>query len=125
MKTFLLIAIGLILGLPVHGQEGSAVMNDVTIWYDAFNKRNAALAEPVMSENWVDIPAAPGQPAGRGGVQFILDDLTKHLSRLQDHPCGNPSGRKQGRRAFGAHRHASGAVHGLSSEGPESDHPDH
>jgi steroid delta-isomerase-like uncharacterized protein len=77
MKKFLLIAVGLILGLPVHGQERSTVMNDVTIWYETFNKRNAALAEQVMSENWVDIPAAPGQPAGRGGVQFILDDLTK------------------------------------------------
>jgi len=77
MKKFLLIAIGLILSLPVHGQERSAVMNDVTIWYETFNKRNAALAEPVMSENWVDSPSAPGQPAGRGGVQFILDDLTK------------------------------------------------
>jgi steroid delta-isomerase-like uncharacterized protein len=77
MKKFPLTAIGLILSLPVHGQERRAVMNDVTVWYEAFNKLNAALAEPVMSENWVDIPAAPGQPAGRGGVQFILDDLTK------------------------------------------------
>ena len=65
MKKFLLIAVGLILGLPVHGQERSAIMNDVTIWYEAFNKRNAALAEQVMSADWVDIPAAPGQPAGR------------------------------------------------------------
>jgi hypothetical protein len=32
MKKFPLIAIGLILSLPVHGQERSAVMNDVTIW---------------------------------------------------------------------------------------------
>jgi steroid delta-isomerase-like uncharacterized protein len=77
MKKLLLIAVGLILSLPVLGQERSAVVNDVTIWYEAFNQRNAALAERVMSENWVDIPAAPGQPAGRGGVQFILDDLTK------------------------------------------------
>jgi hypothetical protein len=119
MKTFPLIAIGLILSLPVHGQERSAVMNDVTIWYEAFNKRNAALAEPIMSENWVDIPAGPG----RRPVHPRRSD--PHLSRLQDYPCGNPSGRKQGRRAFGAHRHASSAVHGLSSKEPESDHPDH
>jgi steroid delta-isomerase-like uncharacterized protein len=52
-------------------------MNDVAIWYDAFNQRDAALAEPITSPHWVDIPAVPGQPAGRAGVQFILDDLTR------------------------------------------------
>jgi len=77
MKKYLLIAAGLILCLPVHGQERSTVMNDVTIWYDAFNKRDATLAQKVMSEDWIDIPAAPGQPPGRKGVQFILDDLSK------------------------------------------------
>ena len=67
MKKYLLIAAGLILCLPVHGQERSTVMNDVTIWYDAFNKRDATLAQKVMSEDWIDIPAAPGQPPGRKG----------------------------------------------------------
>ena len=125
MKKFLLIALALILvSFPVHGQESRAVMNDVTIWYEAFNKRDAALAEQVMSENWVDIPAAPGQPAGRGGVQFILDDLTKTFPDFRITPA-NSSRRKQGRRSFRAHRHASSAVHGLSGEEPESDHPDH
>ena len=87
MKKFLLIVAGLILSLPVHGQDRSAVMNDVTIWYEAFNKRNAALAEPVMSEDWVDIPAAPGQPAGRGGVQFILDDLSNSFPDFRITPA--------------------------------------
>lgn len=77
MQKYLLIAVGLILCLPAYGQERNAVMSDVTIWYDAFNKHDAALAQQVMSEDWVDIPAAPGQPAGRAGVQFILDDLTR------------------------------------------------
>jgi steroid delta-isomerase-like uncharacterized protein len=77
MKKFLLIAAGLILCLPVHGQEKSTAMNDVTIWYDAFNKRDAALAQKVLSKDWIDIPTAPGQPPGRKGVEFILDDLSK------------------------------------------------
>ena len=77
MKKYFLIAAGLILCLPAHGQERSTVMSDVAIWYNAFNKRDAALAQQVTSEDWADIPAAPGQPAGRAGVQFILDDLTK------------------------------------------------
>jgi steroid delta-isomerase-like uncharacterized protein len=87
MKKFLLIAVGLILSLPMHGQERSAIMNDVTIWYEAFNKRDAALAERVMNENWVDIPAAPGQPAGRAGVQFILDDLTRSFPDFRITPA--------------------------------------
>jgi SnoaL-like domain len=77
MKKHLLIVAGLILCLPVQGQERTTVMNDVTIWYDAFNNRDAALAQKVMSEDWNDIPAAPGQPPGRKGVEFILDDLSK------------------------------------------------
>jgi steroid delta-isomerase-like uncharacterized protein len=77
MKKHLLMAVGLILCLPAYGQERTIVVNDVAIWYDAFNKRDAALAEQIMSPDWVDIPAAPGQPAGRPGVQFILDDLTR------------------------------------------------
>jgi len=48
-----------------------------TTYIEGFNKRDAALAQQVMSEDWADIPAAPGQPAGRAGVQFILDDLTR------------------------------------------------
>ena len=77
MKKHLLIVAGLILCLPVQGQERTTVMNDVTIWDDAFNNRDAALAQKVMSEDWNDIPAAPGQPPGRKGVEFILDDLSK------------------------------------------------
>jgi hypothetical protein len=29
-----------------------------------FNKREPALAQQVVSEDWIDIPAAPGQPFG-------------------------------------------------------------
>jgi steroid delta-isomerase-like uncharacterized protein len=86
MKKFLLIAVGLILSLPVHGQE-RAIMNNVSIWYEAFNKRNAALAEQVLSDDWIDVPAAPGQPSGRAGVQFILDDLTKSFPDFRITPA--------------------------------------
>jgi hypothetical protein len=69
MKNYLLIAVGLIVCLPVHGQERSTIVRDITIWYDAFNKRHPALAQQIMSEDWIDIPAAPGQPPGRKGVE--------------------------------------------------------
>jgi steroid delta-isomerase-like uncharacterized protein len=87
MKKFLLISVGLILSLPVHGQEKRAIMNDVSIWYEAFNKRNAALAEQVLSDDWIDVPAAPGEPSGRAGVQFILDDLTKSFPDFRITPA--------------------------------------
>jgi steroid delta-isomerase-like uncharacterized protein len=87
MKKFLWVAVGLILSLPVHGQERRAIMNDVNIWYEAFNKRNAALAEQVLSDDWIDVPAAPGQPSGRAGVQFILDDLTRSFPDFRITPA--------------------------------------
>jgi steroid delta-isomerase-like uncharacterized protein len=77
MKKYLLIAVGLMLCLPAHGQQRNTAMNNVAVWYDAFNKREPALAQQVMSEEWIDIPAAPGQPSGRKGVEFILDDLSR------------------------------------------------
>jgi hypothetical protein len=125
MKTFLLIAVGLVLSLPVHGQERSAVMNDVAIWYEAFNIRKAALAEQVISENWVDRPAAPGQPSGRGGVQFILDDLTKTFSDFRITPADIlRDGDKVVVRSELTGT-TSSAFHGLYGEVSESYHPDH
>jgi steroid delta-isomerase-like uncharacterized protein len=75
MKKYMLIAMGLMLCLPAHGQQRSIVVNDVAVWYDIFNKREPALAQQIISEDWIDIPAAPGQPSGRKGVEFILNDL--------------------------------------------------
>lgn len=48
----------------------------VTLWYEAFNKRDPRVVESVLSEGWVDIPAAPGQPSGLEGLKHILVLLT-------------------------------------------------
>jgi len=48
---------------------------DVTLWYEAFNMKDPALLDRILSENWVDIPTAPGQPAGREGVKPLLAQL--------------------------------------------------
>lgn len=50
-------------------------MNDVTPWYEAFDKNNPALIDKILSPNWVDIPAAPHQPAGPAGAKAILAEL--------------------------------------------------
>jgi hypothetical protein len=42
-------------------------MKDVNLRYDAFNKKDPAQLTQILSESWVDIPAAPGLPAGPKG----------------------------------------------------------
>ena len=56
---------------------------DVTLWYEAFNTKDPGLIDSILSENWVDIPAAPGQPPGREGVKHILVELTTTFPDLQ------------------------------------------
>jgi steroid delta-isomerase-like uncharacterized protein len=76
IKKYLPIMVCLILCLPVHAQDRSTIMKDVTLWYEAFNKKDPALVKTILSESWVDIPAAPGQPPGPKGVAQLLDELT-------------------------------------------------
>jgi steroid delta-isomerase-like uncharacterized protein len=68
--------LGAVLWSPAHAQDRSNNMKTVTLWYEAFNKRDPRLAETVLSESWVDIPAAPGQPSGLEGLKHILVQLT-------------------------------------------------
>jgi steroid delta-isomerase-like uncharacterized protein len=49
---------------------------DVTRWYDAFNKRTPAFLDDLLADNWVDLPPAPGQPNGRDGAKQLLVVLT-------------------------------------------------
>ena len=51
-------------------------MKDVALWYEAFNRKDPALLERILSEKWVDIPPAPGQPPGPEGAKQILVELT-------------------------------------------------
>ena len=51
-------------------------MKDVTLWYEAFNRNDPALLDRILSEKWIDIPPAPGQPAGLAGAKQILVELT-------------------------------------------------
>ena len=56
---------------------------DITLWYDAFNNNDATLLDKILSESWVDIPPAPGQPAGPAGAKQILAELTRTFSGLK------------------------------------------
>jgi steroid delta-isomerase-like uncharacterized protein len=91
MRIYLLIVLGLILCSPSHAQDRniqkrddmSNYKKDVTLWYEAFTKKDPALLDRILSENWIDIPAAPGQPAGPDGAKPLLAELTTTFPDLK------------------------------------------
>lgn len=60
----------------VHAEDKSAYRQDAALWYRAFNQQAPALLDRILSENWVDIPAPPNQPAGRADAKALLVELT-------------------------------------------------
>jgi len=58
-------------------------MRDVTLWYEAFDKNNPAQLDEILSKEWVDIPAPPGQPAGPAGAKQILAGLAATFPGLR------------------------------------------
>ena len=57
--------------------------SDVALWYEAFNQKDSTLLDRVLSETWVDIPPAPGQPAGPAGAKQLLAELTTSFPDLK------------------------------------------
>jgi len=58
-------------------------MRNVTPWYEAFDNNDPALLDTILSKEWVDIPAAPGQPAGPAGGKHILAELATAFPGLR------------------------------------------
>jgi len=83
MHTSILLVLGVLLGAPTHADERNTSMKDVTLFYEAFNTRDLGLIDRILSEHWVDIPAAPGQPPGRAGAKHIIGELTTTFPDLQ------------------------------------------
>jgi len=83
MHTAVLLVLGVLLGAPTHADERNTSMKDVTLFYEAFNTRDLGLIDRILSEHWVDIPAAPGQPPGRAGAKHIIGELTTTFPDLQ------------------------------------------
>ena len=75
---------GLILCSCAYAQDRNTKkenkMNDykkqATLWYEAFSKKDPAILDRILSEDWVDIPSPPGTPAGPSGVKPLLAMLT-------------------------------------------------
>jgi steroid delta-isomerase-like uncharacterized protein len=76
MNASVLILLGLLLWSPAHAEERHTDTKHVTLWYEAFNTKDPTLLDRILSEHWVDILAAPGQPPGRDGAKPLLAQLT-------------------------------------------------
>jgi predicted ester cyclase len=83
MKASVLIVLGLLLWSPAHAEKRAATKQDVTRWYEAFNRKDRGLLDSMLSEHWVDSPAAPSQPPGRAGAKHLPVELTTMFPDLQ------------------------------------------
>ena len=83
MHTAVLLVLGVLLYAPTHADERNTSMKDVTLFYEAFTTKDLGLLDRILSEHWVDIPAAPGQPPGRAGAKHLIGELTTTFPDLQ------------------------------------------
>ena len=83
MRTHVLALLCVLLCSCTQRERMDNYKKDVTIWYDAFNTKDPRLVDRILSEDWVDIPSAPGQPPGREGVKQVLVQLTTGFPDLK------------------------------------------
>jgi len=72
----------MMIGPNAHAADVRADKKNVSLWYDAFSKKDPALLDRILSKNWVDIPPAPDQPPGPAGARQILVELTTAFPNL-------------------------------------------
>src|SRR5947208_16866126 len=91
MKTYLLTLLCFAAGSLVNAEDNNTSKNEdmntykktVTLWYEAFTKKDPALLEQILDDDWVDIPVAPGTPPGPAGVKPLLTQLTTTFPDLK------------------------------------------
>jgi len=83
MKPYLALALALLRTGAAPGGDVSSNKKDVLRWYEAFNTKHPALVDSILSEDWVDVPPAPGQLSGRQGAKNILVELTTAFPDLK------------------------------------------
>ena len=76
MKAYSVAALCCVLCSCSAREDMQDYKKDVTIWYEAFNTKDPQLIDTIVSEDWDDIPPAPGQPAGREGMKHLVAQLT-------------------------------------------------
>jgi len=91
MKTYLLTLLYFAAGLLVNAEDNNGKKNEdmntykktVTLWYEAFTKKDPALLEQILHDDWVDIPGAPGTPPGPAAAKPLLAQLTTTFPDLK------------------------------------------
>ena len=83
MRTYAVASLLFVLSSCSQREDMQNYKKDVTIWYEAFNTKDPRLVDSILSEDWEDIPAAPGQPAGREGMKHLIAQLTTTFPDLK------------------------------------------
>ncbi len=89
MKTYLLTLLYFAAGSLVNAEDTNknedmnTYKKTVTLWYEAFTKKDPALLEQILHDDWVDIPGSPGTPPGPAGVKPLLAQLTTTFPDLK------------------------------------------
>lgn len=91
MKPYLLTLLCLILCSCTQAENRNAYKNEdmntdkkvVTLWYEAFSKKDPTILDRILSEDWVDIPSPAGTPPGPAGVKPLLAQLTTTFPDLK------------------------------------------
>src|SRR5204863_1895708 len=91
MKTYLLTLLYFAACSLVNAEDNNTNKNEdmniykktVTLWYEAFTKKDPALLEQILHGDWVDIPGAPVAPPGPAGVNPLLAQLTTTFPDLK------------------------------------------
>src|SRR6266480_7723647 len=89
MKIYLFTLLCFVAYLPANAEDTDKKENmnnykkDVTLWYEAFTKKDAALLDKILHETWVDIPSPPGTAPGPEGVKPLFARLTTTFPDLK------------------------------------------
>src|SRR6266566_4846430 len=91
MKIYLFTLLCFVAYLPANAEDKSTdkkqnmnnYKKDVTLWYEAFTKKDAALLDKILHETWVDIPSPPGTAPGPEGVKPLFTRLTTTFPDLK------------------------------------------
>ena len=76
LRVFFLLGVVMMIDPDAHAADARSHKRDVSLFYDAFSKKDPALLDRILSRNWVDIPPAPDQLPGPAGGRQLLVELT-------------------------------------------------
>jgi steroid delta-isomerase-like uncharacterized protein len=82
MKNYLLALLVSLLCSFTHADVRTTNVQIVTLWYEAFDKKDPALIDKIIDENWVDIPSPAGTPPGPEALRNTFAMLTSTFPDL-------------------------------------------